>query len=66
MLPCDLVQEVLLSVVQRMKVSHVELGLVCNVSFPLPHLCWFLEAAQRLVIPHRKCCVQELAVRQDH
>lgn len=38
----------------------------CNVSFPLPPLCGFLEAAQRRVISHRECHVQELAVLQDH
>lgn len=36
------------------------------VSFPLPPLLWFLEAAQRPVISSRECCIQELTVCQDH
>lgn len=35
-------------------------------SFPRHPLRWLLEAAQRRVISHRECRVQERAVRQDH
>lgn len=65
MLPCDLVQESCWECACGPERSSVWF-VTGYVSFHPPPLLWLLEAAQRRVISHRECRVQELPVCQDH